>query len=127
MKPITPEERARNYIRYLIWLYFWMLLLEGALRKWAFPELSNPLLVVRDPIVLLIYFLSFRARVFPSNPWVMSLIVMAFLCVLATFVQLMPYVPPLQISAVAGYGVACQFLSFASDFHHGPRPYFRGR
>src|SRR5437762_8156865 len=116
----SPEERARRYVRYLIWLYFWLLLIEGALRKWVFPELSNPLLVVRDPIVLLIYFLSFRARVFPSNAWVMSLIVMAFLCVLATFVQLMPYVPPLQISAVAGYGVH-------SNFFHLPLIFIMGR
>jgi hypothetical protein len=119
MKPITPEERARNYIRYLIWLYFWMLLIEGALRKWAFPELSNPLLVVRDPIALLIYFLSFRARVFPSNAWVISLIVMASLCVLATFVQLMPYVSPLQISAVAGYGVHANFFHLPLIFIMG--------
>src|SRR5207253_2595617 len=40
--------------------YFWLLLFEGALRKWALPELSAPLLVIRDPILLLIYYFSLR-------------------------------------------------------------------
>jgi deoxyadenosine/deoxycytidine kinase len=36
-------------------LYFGLLLVEGALRKWLLPQLSDPLLVIRDPVVLLIY------------------------------------------------------------------------
>ena len=67
MNPDSPEARATRYIRQLIWLYFWLLLVEGALRKWLLPDLSNPLLVIRDPVVLAIYGLSFRARVFPKN------------------------------------------------------------
>ncbi len=31
-----------------IWLYFFLLLFEGALRKWVLPSLSAPLLIVRD-------------------------------------------------------------------------------
>ncbi|HEY4284826.1 MAG TPA: hypothetical protein VGM62_17320, partial [Chthoniobacterales bacterium] len=60
MNPDSPEARAGRYIRYLIWLYFWLLLVEGALRKWLLPDLSNPLLVIRDPVALAIYALSFR-------------------------------------------------------------------
>ena len=40
-------------IRRLLWLYFWLLIIEGALRKWILPGLSNPLLLVRDPVALL--------------------------------------------------------------------------
>ena len=43
----TPEEKAKQRVRQLIWLYFWLLLIEGALRKWVVPQLSNPLLLVR--------------------------------------------------------------------------------
>lgn len=35
-----------------VWLYFFLLVFEGALRKWIFPGLSSPLLVVRDPVAL---------------------------------------------------------------------------
>ena len=86
------EEKALRQIRRLIWLYFWLLLFEGALRKWVLPQLSNPLLIIRDPVVLLIYLLAIRARVFPRNAWMLSLGVIAFLsaggefhCALALF------------------------------------------
>jgi hypothetical protein len=42
-----------NRLKQLLWLYFWLLIFEGALRKWILPGLSNPLLLVRDPIALL--------------------------------------------------------------------------
>jgi hypothetical protein len=48
---MTPRRLKR--IRQLLWLYFWLLIFEGALRKWVLPGLSNPLLLVRDPIALL--------------------------------------------------------------------------
>lgn len=47
---MRPSQLRR--IRQLLWLYFWLLIFEGALRKWFLPGLSNPLLLVRDPIAL---------------------------------------------------------------------------
>jgi len=105
-----PEERARRYVRNLIWLYFWLLLVEGALRKWILPDLSNPLLVVRDPVVLIIYLLSFRAKVFPKNGWVITLIVLGLLDTMATFFQLWDYVAPKYIVAVTIYGIHANFF-----------------
>ena len=40
-------------IRRLLWIYFWLLILEGALRKWVLPGLATPLLLVREPVALL--------------------------------------------------------------------------
>jgi hypothetical protein len=42
-----------NQLRLLLWFYFWLLIFEGALRRWFLPGLSNPLLLVRDPIAFL--------------------------------------------------------------------------
>ena len=42
--------------RRLIWVYFWLLIFEGTFRKWILPQYSDILLVVRDPVVLAIYF-----------------------------------------------------------------------
>ena len=39
-------------IQLLLWSYFWLLIFEGALRKWVVPELSDPLLLARDPICI---------------------------------------------------------------------------
>jgi hypothetical protein len=46
-------------VRRLIEVYFFLLLIEGALRFWVLPGLSGPLLLVRDPLVVLIYLIAF--------------------------------------------------------------------
>lgn len=38
--------------RKLLWFYLWLLIFEGALRKWILPGLQQPLLIVRDPIAI---------------------------------------------------------------------------
>jgi len=110
MNPNSPEDPTIRNIRRLIWLYFWLLLLEGALRKWVVPQLSNPLLIIRDPVVLLIYALAIRARVFPRNGWVLSLAFIAFLSLAASFVALWAYIPPGRIALVSGFGFRANFL-----------------
>lgn len=40
-------------VRVCLWLYIILILLEGPLRKWLVPGLSNPLLLLRDPVALL--------------------------------------------------------------------------
>src|SRR5262245_29565441 len=103
MNPNSPENPTIESIRRLIWLYFWLLLFEGSLRKWVLPQLTNPLLIIRDPIVLLIYLLAIRARVFPRNAWVFSLGVIALLSVLESFLALWPYLSPGRIVLVTGF------------------------
>ena len=98
MNPTSPENPTIRNIRRLIWLYFWLLLIEGALRKWVLPQLSNPLLIIRDPVVILIYVLAFHARVFPRNAWVISLGIIGFFSVVISFLALWPYLPPGRIA-----------------------------
>jgi hypothetical protein len=100
-------------VRRLIWLYFWLLIVEGALRKWILPGLSNPLLLVRDPVLIAIYLFAIPAKVFPRNGWTFALVVIGVLSVLTTFVQLWLYFPPKMIALVAGYG-------FRSNYFHLP-------
>lgn len=65
-------------LKRLIWLYFVLLILEGALRKWVLPSLANPLLIIRDPLVILIYIVAFSLDAFPKNgfiAWILGLAV----------------------------------------------------
>src|SRR5438477_2726438 len=80
-------------IRRLIWLYLWLLIFEGAFRKWIVPGLSSPLLLVRDPVVLAIYFLALRARLFPQNVFVVTLEILAVLSWATGIIVLLPYFP----------------------------------
>ena len=53
------ESELRRLKRW-IWIYFWLLILEGSLRKWVVPALSGPLLIIRDPVALMIYYRAYR-------------------------------------------------------------------
>jgi len=54
-------------LKKLFWAYFLLLIFEGTLRKWVFPGLSAPLLLVRDPIGLMIIFEAYREGKWPEK------------------------------------------------------------
>lgn len=68
---------AAPTIRWLIWLYFFLWLVEGALRFWVFPRLADPLLIVRDPVALLIYVVAFGSGAVKPSGFVWGSLVMA--------------------------------------------------
>jgi len=72
-------------IKRLIWLYLFFLIFEGALRKWILPQYSSLLLIVRDPILLGIYALAMVRGFFPTNAFVVSVTVFAFLSFFTSF------------------------------------------
>lgn len=103
------SQTIRN-IRRLIWLYLWLLVFEGVFRKWIFPQFSTPLLIVRDPVVIFIYALALRARLFPQNVYVVSLEIIALSSWAAGIIVLLPFLPLRTIILVTGYGMRSNFL-----------------
>jgi hypothetical protein len=91
-------------IRHLIWLYLILWLIEGGLRRWLLPGLATPLLLIRDPLVVAIYYLAFSKNLFPVNGFIIG---GAFLAML-TFINAM--VLGHGNLFVALYGVRCDFL-----------------
>src|SRR5438270_8153124 len=108
--PVADYSGMLRNIRRLIYLYLFLLIIEGALRKWIVPQFSNPLLLVRDPVVLAIYFLAWRARVFPRNTFISSLALIGVLSWIVSIFVLDPYVPMSRILLVTGYGFRSNFL-----------------
>src|SRR5437660_2558294 len=107
----SPEEQAKQRVRQLIWAYFWLLLIEGALRKWVVPRFSNPLLLIRDPVMLGIYFYAIKAQVFPRNVWAVSLWIIGILSAVAILGSpLFPYLPLKAMVEVTAYGFRSNFL-----------------
>jgi hypothetical protein len=94
-------------LKRMIWLYFWLLIFEGALRKWV-PSLSTLLLVVRDPLVLLIYFQAARCRHFPVNAHVLVYFSLVISFILLALVQIMAGIGGGPL--VAAYGLRTNFL-----------------
>ncbi len=62
-----PGDRGSRWIVRLIYLYAFLWVFESAFRKWILPGLSDPLLLIRDPVVLMIYSLAIMGRAFPSK------------------------------------------------------------
>ncbi len=63
--------------RILIWIYFFLLIFEGALRKWVLPGFATPLLLVRDPVLMAAYSLAVFRGIFPFNLWNSLLLLLA--------------------------------------------------
>src|SRR5580704_17833179 len=108
---LSVEEKQLVALRRMIWLYFGLLIAEGALRKWIFPSLSTPLLVIRDPLVLLIYVQAVRCRRFPvSGPMVAYFLLLTGFTLLALF----------QMVAGLGGGPLVAIYGLRTDFLHLP-------
>ena len=67
-------------VQLLLWMYFWLLLFEGVLRKWILPGLSNPLLVIRDPVCILAIYYGWNDLIYSAvRSWVVSIWVIGIL------------------------------------------------
>ena len=62
-----------------IWLYFFLLIFEGALRKWLLPGLAAPLLIIRDPLALYILLNSWHNDLLKANTYLTGMILIGFI------------------------------------------------
>ena len=70
-----------------VWLYFYLLLFEGALRKWVLPGLATPLLIIRDPLAIYLIFRYFiyegiKPNFYISFVWMLSILSLALTLIL---------------------------------------------
>lgn len=70
--PVDPNHNLKVWI----WVYFFLWIFDGALRKWVVPALSMPLLVVRDPIVLWLIILASGRGLLKSNIYLTGMVVL---------------------------------------------------
>ncbi|MCF2519155.1 hypothetical protein [Dyadobacter sp. CY351] len=103
---ILRQQKVVSYIKKGIWLYFWLLILEGALRKWVFPSLATPLLIVRDPVAIAVLIMAFREGIFTSNAYTIIAIIVTFVSFLLTL-----FVGHADVT-VAVYGARIMLVQF---------------
>ena len=104
------NQRVITNLKRLIWVYFFLLIFEGVFRKWLLPQFSDVLLVVRDPVVLLIYMVAIKARLFPRNNYILALGIIGILSWLVSLVVLEPYLPLKPLFLVTAFGFRSNFL-----------------
>ena len=99
-----------TFLKKLIWLYFLLLLFEGALRKWFLPGLSQGLLIIRDPVVIWIYYIAYNKGLLSlQNKYIQTLIRWTLICGL---ISLLVKAHPLTIA----YGIRTSLLHFPLIF-----------
>ncbi len=94
----------------MIWTYFFLLIFEGALRKWVVPSAANAILLIRDPVVVAAYFLAWRSGLFPRNTFISAAAVIGLLSLTAGLLML-PESP-----AIVLYGIRTNFLQLPFIF-----------
>ena len=108
-EPTAADESKRQQFVRCVFALLILLLTEGALRKWAFPQFSQFLFFLRDPIVLLAYLLAARNGAFrPVHPLLAAGLVFAVGVIPLVIVQ-------------AANGLTSGFALFAA---YGWRNYF---
>jgi hypothetical protein len=93
-----------------IWWYLWLLIIEGALRKWVLPGLSTPLLLVRDPLALWLIFKASQLRIL----WMNNYIRIAWITTAFSFIFALLFGH--QNMMVAIFGARIMFLHFPLIF-----------
>ncbi len=91
-------------LKRLIWLYLILLLMEGALRKWVLPSLATPLLIARDPVVIVIYMVAMARGRFVINAFVAGNFILALAAFCASLLS------PDTNLLVTLIGLRCYFL-----------------
>lgn len=69
VKSLT-KYNSLNILKKGVWLFIFLLIFEGALRKWFLPSLATPLLVVRDPIAILLIILAWKKGIYKVNTYI---------------------------------------------------------
>lgn len=90
-------ETGRRRIVFLVFVVYTLLILEGALRKWVFPEYQQALFFIRDPFVLLIYLYATVYAIRPRGWAFQSGIVLAVCALILIPIQLIFTDAPLLV------------------------------
>jgi hypothetical protein len=95
-----------------IWVYFLLLIFEGALRKWIVPALSTPLLLIRDPVAIAIIWEAYKTKKWPKQ-WTSTI---AVLCAVTVGLALIQLLAGDNVWFIAIYGLRSYLLPFPVAF-----------
>lgn len=84
LNKLTKGEPYSIY-RKAIWIYIFLLIFEGALRKWILPSLANPLLIIRDPIAIWLTIVGIR-KGWLNNSYAKTMMVVSTISLVLTLV-----------------------------------------
>lgn len=125
-KGILLERSVPARIFQLIFIIYFLLIFEGAIRKWAFPQLENVLFFIRAPFTLALYGIVLYYRIWPRANWILLVgYALAYLAVPMVIIQMISWDYAPRALLVAAYGWYNYFFYIPLAFIIGK--YFRRR
>lgn len=67
------ESQQLKPLKNAVWLYFILLIFEGALRKWVLTGFADPLLVIRDPVAIWLIYKAWKYNLLNKNYFIISM------------------------------------------------------
>jgi len=111
------REAVRRRLVRLIFLIFWLLIFEGACRKWLFPQYEEFLFFIRAPFTLILYWMAFSNRRWPAMVWpVFIFYIFVILTTLLVMIQMVAGGYDNRYLLVIGYGWFNYFFYFPLAF-----------
>lgn len=82
-----PSKAQRRFVAIVVLIYL-LAIVEGVLRKWLLPSYSQYLFFIRDPFVILAYFVAWQGHLIPRRGvWFRALVALAVFGALIAMVQ----------------------------------------
>ena len=78
-KVVVNKTGAYRLLKIGFWIYFFLLVFEGALRRWFLPGLAAPLLIIRDPLALWLLLSCWYYRVLKVNIYLGGMVLIGFI------------------------------------------------
>lgn len=86
LSKLVDENDPYRLLKLGIWAYIFLLLFEGALRKWFLPGLAAPLLIVRDPIAFFLIFHAWRRNLLPPSIYLLGMVGIGVLALITALI-----------------------------------------
>ncbi|MEM9143623.1 MAG: hypothetical protein AAGA86_11590 [Bacteroidota bacterium] len=81
---IKAQENGIGALKIGVWVFFLLLIFEGAFRKWFLPGLSAPLLIIRDPLILYLLVMAWKKNILPKSKYLMAIMAIGILALATT-------------------------------------------
>lgn len=105
------RDAARQRIVSLVFVVYWLLVLEGAMRKWSLPQFEEVFFFIRVPVALTLYWSALRHRRWPrTSAPMLGLYLSAVVVTLLVPIQLIAGGYEQRYVLLAGYGWVNYFL-----------------
>jgi hypothetical protein len=107
LSQILDKERTIRSINNAIFLFYILMFLEGMLRKWVAPQLSSAFFFIKDPVLLYMYYICWKKRMFPKTVLFQCSVILSLIFFMLAMAQMLIYTSSLFISI---YGWRSYFM-----------------